>query len=145
MQLTAPEKTTPLAATKRTGRRRDADSMAVASFILGLPGLLVGNIFLGPTAIVLATIALWNGTKRQGRAWFGMALQMTSVCELQALCRSWSVATRCRRTSERASLRTEAMGRHPPSPARWILHANRPGTYLVTAPLLGRLADHFGR
>ncbi|MFE9445624.1 DUF4190 domain-containing protein [Streptomyces sp. NPDC006602] len=96
MQLTAPEKTTPLTATKRTDRRRDADSMAVASFILGLPGLLVGNIFLGPTAIVLATIALWNGTKRQGRAWFGMALGITDLAVLAILVTadgtvSWSI------------------------------------------------------
>ena len=50
MQLTAP-------ATGRPGTRtrtRDADGMAVASFILGLLGLLVFNLFLGPTAIVLA-------------------------------------------------------------------------------------------
>ena len=32
--------------------------MAVASFILGLVGLLVMNIFLGPIAIVLASVAL---------------------------------------------------------------------------------------
>lgn len=36
----------------RTGAR-DADGMAVASFVLGLLGLLVLNLFLGPVAIVL--------------------------------------------------------------------------------------------
>lgn len=44
MQLTAP-------AARRTGVR-DADGMAVASFILGLLGLLVLNVFLGPIAVV---------------------------------------------------------------------------------------------
>ena len=33
---------------------RDADGMAVASFLLGLPGLLVMNLGLGPAAIVAA-------------------------------------------------------------------------------------------
>jgi hypothetical protein len=49
MQLTAP-------ATRRTAAR-DADGMAVASFILGLLGLLVLNLFLGPVAIALAGLA----------------------------------------------------------------------------------------
>jgi hypothetical protein len=35
--------------------------MAVASFVLGLLGLLVPNVFLGPIAIALATVALWRG------------------------------------------------------------------------------------
>ena len=60
MQLTAP-------ATRRTGIR-DADGMAVASFVLGLLGLLVLNLFLGPIAIALAAISLWRGTTRKGRA-----------------------------------------------------------------------------
>ncbi|MEU2046914.1 DUF4190 domain-containing protein, partial [Streptomyces albidoflavus] len=50
MRLTAP----PAA---ETGRR-DAEGMAVASFVTGLAGLLVLNLILGPTAIVLAVLAL---------------------------------------------------------------------------------------
>ncbi|MDQ0932863.1 hypothetical protein QFZ49_002793 [Streptomyces turgidiscabies] len=59
MQLTA-------SATGRTAPR-DPDGMAVASFVLGLLGLLVLNVFLGPVAITLAVVALWRGTKRPGR------------------------------------------------------------------------------
>lgn len=54
MRLTAP----PAA---ETGRR-DAEGMAVASFVTGLAGLLVLNLILGPTAIVLAVLALRRGT-----------------------------------------------------------------------------------
>ena len=78
MQLTAP-------ATGRPGTRtrtRDADGMAVASFILGLLGLLVFNIFLGPTAIVLAAVALWRGTNRKGRALLGMGLGVADLLVL---------------------------------------------------------------
>lgn len=71
MQLTAP-------ATGRTGTR-DADGMAVASFILGLLGLLVLNLVLGPIAIVLAAVALWRGTARRGRALLGMTLGVADL------------------------------------------------------------------
>ncbi|WP_432137870.1 MULTISPECIES: DUF4190 domain-containing protein [unclassified Streptomyces] len=74
MQLTAP-------ATSRTGIR-DTDGMAVASFILGLVGFLVLNVFLGPTAIVLATVALIRGTRRRGRAWLGLALGVLDLVVL---------------------------------------------------------------
>jgi hypothetical protein len=57
----------------RTGAR-DANSMAVASFILGLLGLLVLNVVLGPIAIALAAVALWWGTDRRGRALLGLGL-----------------------------------------------------------------------
>lgn len=63
-------------------RERDADGMAVASFVLGLIGLLVLNVFLGPIAVVLASAALWRGTARRGRAYLGMAL---GVADLAAL------------------------------------------------------------
>ncbi|WP_338783290.1 DUF4190 domain-containing protein [Streptomyces sp. DG1A-41] len=76
MQLTAP-------ATRRTGIR-DADGMAVASFILGLVGLLVFNVFLGPVAIVLAGVALWRGTTRRGRAYLGMGLGVADLLVLAA-------------------------------------------------------------
>ncbi|ELP69223.1 DUF4190 domain-containing protein [Streptomyces turgidiscabies] len=90
MQLTA-------SATGRTERtaRRDADSMAVASFLLGLPGLLVLNIFLGPVAITLAVVALWRGTARRGRALLGLALGVADLVVLVTLMQldhtvSWS-------------------------------------------------------
>ena len=52
----------------RTPGTREADGLAVASFVLGLTGLLVMNILLGPTAIVMALIALARSTTRRGRA-----------------------------------------------------------------------------
>ncbi|MFI9252607.1 DUF4190 domain-containing protein [Streptomyces sp. NPDC053069] len=78
MQLTAP-------VTSRDDTRpaaRDADGMAVASFILGLLGLLVLNIFLGPIAIALAAVSLWRGTTRRGRAWLGLALGAADLAVL---------------------------------------------------------------
>ncbi|MER5756644.1 DUF4190 domain-containing protein [Streptomyces sp. NPDC002088] len=81
MQLTAP-------ATRPTGTRdagtRDADGMAVASFILGLLGILVLNLFLGPIAIVLAAVALWRGTARRGRAYLGLGLGVADLLVLVA-------------------------------------------------------------
>ncbi|MGX1272495.1 DUF4190 domain-containing protein [Streptomyces phaeoluteigriseus] len=87
MHLTAP-------ASSRTGVR-DTDGMAVASFVLGLVGLLVLNIFLGPIAIVLATVALWRGTERRGRAALGLALGIADLVVLVAFMQadstmSWS-------------------------------------------------------
>ncbi|MFF7489989.1 DUF4190 domain-containing protein [Streptomyces luteogriseus] len=76
MQLTAP-------ASRRTGIR-DTDGMAVASFILGLLGLLVLNLFLGPIAIVLASVALWRGTERRGRALLGLSLGVADLLVLAA-------------------------------------------------------------
>ncbi|MFD8235097.1 DUF4190 domain-containing protein [Streptomyces sp. NPDC059696] len=74
MQLTAP-------ASRRTGIR-DTDGMAVASFILGLLGLLVLNLFLGPIAIALASVALWRGTERRGRALLGLGLGVADLLVL---------------------------------------------------------------
>lgn len=73
----------------------DADGMAVASFILGLLGLLVLNVFLGPIAIVLAAVALWRGTTRRGRAYLGLGLGVADLLVLVALMQldntvSWS-------------------------------------------------------
>jgi threonine/homoserine/homoserine lactone efflux protein len=87
MHLTAP-------ATRRTGIR-DTDGMAVASFVLGLVGLLVLNVFLGPIAIVLASLALGRGTKRRGRAWLGLTLGIADLVVLAAFMQadstiSWS-------------------------------------------------------
>ncbi|GAA3993951.1 DUF4190 domain-containing protein [Streptomyces plumbiresistens] len=88
MQLTAP-------ATRRTGIR-DADGMAVASFVLGLLGLLVLNLFLGPTAIALAAVSLWRGTTRKGRAYLGLGLGVADLVVLLAFMQmdnavSWSI------------------------------------------------------
>ncbi|MFF3329876.1 DUF4190 domain-containing protein [Streptomyces sp. NPDC002888] len=87
MQLTAP-------ATRRTGIH-DADGMAVAAFILGLVGLLVLNVFLGPIAIALAAVSLWRGTARRGRAYLGLALGIADLLVLVAFMQadstiSWS-------------------------------------------------------
>ncbi|MFI1394797.1 DUF4190 domain-containing protein [Streptomyces sp. NPDC020681] len=68
-----------------TDSRRDADGMAVAAFILGLVGLLVMNILLGPIAVVLASIALWRGTARRGRALLGLALGLADLAVLAVL------------------------------------------------------------
>ena len=76
MQLTAP-------ATRQTGTR-DADGMAIASFVLGLLGLLVLNLFLGPIAIALAGAALWRGTTRRGRAYLGLGLGVADILVLLA-------------------------------------------------------------
>ncbi|MEU9557840.1 DUF4190 domain-containing protein [Streptomyces fumanus] len=76
MQLTAP-------ATRRTGAR-DTDGMAVAAFVLGLLGLLVLNVVLGPVAIALASLALWRGTARRGRALLGLGLGIADLVVLVA-------------------------------------------------------------
>ncbi|MFD9098396.1 DUF4190 domain-containing protein [Streptomyces collinus] len=77
MQLTA-----PAAGRGAESRPRDPDGMAVASFILGLLGLLVLNLFLGPIAIALAAVALWRGTSRRGRAWLGLTLGVADLVVL---------------------------------------------------------------
>ncbi|MEU6199802.1 DUF4190 domain-containing protein [Streptomyces sp. NPDC047061] len=76
MQLTAPATPRP-----QTGTR-DADGMAVASFILGLLGLLVLNLFLGPIAIILSLVSLWRGTARKGRAYLGLTLGVADLAVL---------------------------------------------------------------
>lgn len=73
------------AAPPRPTGRRDTDGMAVASFVCGLLGLLVLNIFLGPTAIVLAGLALHRGTARKGRALLGLGLGVADLAVLAAL------------------------------------------------------------
>ncbi|UUU30733.1 DUF4190 domain-containing protein [Streptomyces sp. CA-210063] len=94
MQLTAARRTETTATTTRT-RGRDADGMAVASFVLGLLGLLVLNLFLGPIAIVLSTLALKRGTTRRGRAYLGLGLGIADLAILAILMQttntvSWS-------------------------------------------------------
>ncbi|QNP70035.1 DUF4190 domain-containing protein [Streptomyces roseirectus] len=86
--LTAPA-TTPTT-------RRDPDGMAVASFVLGLVGLLALNLFLGPIAITLAAVALLRGTTRRGRALLGLTLGIADLVVLAAFMQadstiSWSL------------------------------------------------------
>ncbi|WP_159669909.1 DUF4190 domain-containing protein [Streptomyces mexicanus] len=76
MHLTAP-------ATRRTAAR-DTDGMAVASFTLGLLGLLALTLSLGPIAIVLAGVALWRGPPRRGRALLGLTLGIADLVVLLA-------------------------------------------------------------
>ncbi|MCL2554373.1 MAG: DUF4190 domain-containing protein [Actinomycetia bacterium] len=59
--------------------------MAVASFLLGVPGLLVLNLVLGPAAVVLAAVALARGTTRRGRALLGLALGVADLAVMVAL------------------------------------------------------------
>ncbi|QEV64965.1 DUF4190 domain-containing protein [Streptomyces spectabilis] len=71
--------------------------MAVAAFVLGLLGLLVLNVVLGPIAIALACVALWRGTARRGRALLGLGLGVADLVLLAALVSadgtvSWSLA-----------------------------------------------------
>lgn len=77
MRLTAPP-------SPRTGRR-DTEGMAVASFVLGLVGLLVLNIVLGPIAIVLAVVALRRGTPRRFRALLGLGLGIADLVVIAVL------------------------------------------------------------
>ncbi|MFH9137908.1 hypothetical protein [Streptomyces sp. NPDC017524] len=64
---------------------READGLAVASFVLGLVGLLVFNVLLGPTAIVMALLALARRTSRPGRARLGLALGIADLAVLAVL------------------------------------------------------------
>ncbi|MFF4246635.1 DUF4190 domain-containing protein [Streptomyces sp. NPDC001822] len=85
----------PAARTRRPSR--EADGLAVASFVLGLLGLLVMNILLGPVAIVMALIALARSTTRRGRALLGLGLGIADLIVLAVLVTangtvSWSLA-----------------------------------------------------
>ncbi|MFJ1591728.1 hypothetical protein ACIOD0_15985 [Kitasatospora albolonga] len=79
----APEKTSAPAARRAVGR--EADGLAVASFVLGLVGLLVFNLLLGPAAIVMALLALARRTRRPGRARLGLALGVADLVVLAVL------------------------------------------------------------
>ncbi|MFI9363525.1 DUF4190 domain-containing protein [Kitasatospora sp. NPDC053057] len=77
--------TNPAVSNRRDANRQrtaEADNLAIASFLLGLPGLLLFNIVLGPIAITLATLALVRGTSRRGRAFLGLALGIASLAIL---------------------------------------------------------------
>lgn len=75
--------TAPTASPRRS--TRDADGLAVASFVLGLVGLLVMNLLLGPAAIVMALVALARSTARRGRALLGLALGIADLLILAFL------------------------------------------------------------
>ncbi|MCP9212349.1 DUF4190 domain-containing protein [Streptomyces cucumeris] len=80
---------------RRTGRR-DTEGMAVASFVLGLIGLLVLNLVLGPIAITLAIMALRRDTPRRFRALLGLGLGIADLVILAVLMAvhgttSWSI------------------------------------------------------
>jgi hypothetical protein len=77
--------THPAPAPRRTWAVRDADGMAVASFVLGLVGLLVFNVVLGPCALVLGALALTRRTARRGRALLGTALGAADLLVLLVL------------------------------------------------------------
>ncbi|MFC4496011.1 DUF4190 domain-containing protein [Streptomyces ovatisporus] len=80
------EQTPPGGSTRRaTARLRDADGMAVASFVMGLAGLLVFNAVLGPCALVLGSLALLRGTSRRGRALLGLSLGAADLIVLAAV------------------------------------------------------------
>ncbi|MFJ6380519.1 hypothetical protein ACIQI7_11025 [Kitasatospora sp. NPDC092039] len=80
-ETNAPETTAEETTVQETTRQgaADADGLAVASFLLGLPGLLLFNIVLGPIAITLGTLALVRGTSRRGRAVLGLSLGIASL------------------------------------------------------------------
>ncbi|WP_329040777.1 DUF4190 domain-containing protein [Streptomyces sp. NBC_00178] len=85
----------PAARTRKPSR--EADGLAVASFVLGLLGLLVMNILLGPVAIVMALVALARSTTRRGRALLGLGLGVADLIVLAVLVTangtvSWSLA-----------------------------------------------------
>ncbi|RLV69754.1 hypothetical protein STAN_5282 [Streptomyces sp. CBMAI 2042] len=69
----------------RRAAGREADGLAVASFVLGLIGLLAFNLLLGPTAIVMALLSLARRTRRPGRAYLGLALGVADLVVLAVL------------------------------------------------------------
>ncbi|RKN70990.1 hypothetical protein D7231_19110 [Streptomyces klenkii] len=88
----------PPRTTHREATHREADGMAVASFVLGLVGLLIFNVVLGPVALVLAALALARGTTRRGRALLGLTLGAADLIVLAALATtdhtlSWSLGS----------------------------------------------------
>ncbi|KOU65034.1 MULTISPECIES: hypothetical protein [Streptomyces] len=89
--------TGPRSRSRTRTRTRDADAMAVTAFVLGLVGLLVMNLLLGPVAVVLGALALYRRTTRPGRARLAIALGITDVLVLACLVSadgtwSWSLS-----------------------------------------------------
>lgn len=62
----------------RTGLR-DPDGLAVAAFVMGVVGLVVLPVCLGPLAVVLAVLALRGGTRRRRVAFAGLALGVADL------------------------------------------------------------------
>lgn len=83
----------PAATRQRHGPGKDADAMAVASFVAGLVGLLVFNLVLGPCAIVLSGLALFRGSRRRGRALLGLTLGVVDLVILATLVTADSTVT----------------------------------------------------
>lgn len=69
----------------RRAAGREADGLAVGSFVLGLVGLLAFNLLLGPTAIVMALLSLARRTRRPRRAYLGLALGVADLVVLAVL------------------------------------------------------------
>jgi hypothetical protein len=74
-----------MATSQLTRRRGENNDTAVASFLLGLLGLFIFNIVLGPLSIVLALVSLARGTERRGRALTGLALGVADLVVLAVL------------------------------------------------------------
>lgn len=66
-------------------RKSPADDNAVLSFVIGLPGLLVFNLFFGPLAAVYAIMALAGSTTRRGLALLGLFLGVADLVVLAVL------------------------------------------------------------
>ncbi|MBL1091606.1 MULTISPECIES: DUF4190 domain-containing protein [Streptomyces] len=63
----------------KTGPHPQADRMAVTSFVCGLVGTLIFNVFFGPCALVFGFLALRRGTIRRLRAWLGLAFGVADL------------------------------------------------------------------
>lgn len=65
---------------------KDGEGTAVAGFISGLIGLLVGNVVLGPLAVVLGVHALRSSpSSRRGRAVLAIVLGVADLVFYAAL------------------------------------------------------------
>ncbi|WP_432150400.1 hypothetical protein [Streptomyces sp. bgisy029] len=82
---TAPSRAPTQAPAPRRAAGREADGLAVGSFVLGLVGLLAFNLLLGPTAIVMALLSLARRTRRPRRAYLGLALGVADLVVLAVL------------------------------------------------------------
>ena len=76
---------TPQSASQPATTDSRPNDTAVASFLLGLLGLFIFNIVLGPLALVLAVVSLVRGTQRRGRALLGLALGVADLVVLGVL------------------------------------------------------------
>ncbi|MFH8345534.1 DUF4190 domain-containing protein [Streptomyces sp. NPDC018045] len=68
---------------RTAGGHRGGDE-AAASFIMGMTGLLVFNLLLGPCAVVLASVALARRTRRSLLAGLGLGLGLADLVVLAA-------------------------------------------------------------